>query len=321
MTFESDERIMRLLSLSSVGFLLMLMAGAPAEAGHRAQVRANTAVKAAADIRVNVNLALVPVTVLDDTGRNVVGLVRDNFRVLDGSQPRPIVSFSRQDAPISVGLVFDCSRSMTSKFAVSREAPSQLFAQLNPEDEAFLITVSSRPVPRTSYTSHFEEIQNSLLFTHPEGSTSLLDGVYLGLQMLKHAHNPRKALVVVSDGGDNNSRFTLRELSDLAVESDAEIFSICLSYRPATDEELRGPELLYKMSDVTGGMRFMISDVNRMRDAMARIGVTLHNQYVLGIVPPPAAPEGKYRRIKVQLVVPLGSPRMQIFARSRYYVP
>jgi len=305
-----------------VVFFFLLLAGASAEAAPDSQtVRRNPAVQSAASIRVDVNLALVPVTVTDNMGRNVLGLVRDNFRVLDGSEPRPIVSFSRQDAPISVGLVFDCSRSMTGKFRISREAPSQLFAQLNPEDEAFLITVSDRAEMRSDFTSNFQDIQNALLFAYPHGSTSLVDAVYLGLQKLKHARNPRKALIVVSDGGDNNSRYAMREVSGLAVEADTQIFTICLYFNPATEEEVRGPDLLHKLSDLTGGVQYMIGDLNLLRDAMTRIGVTLHNQYVLGIVPPPAAPQGKYRRIKVQLVLPPGSPRLQIFARPSYYVP
>jgi Ca-activated chloride channel homolog len=308
-------------SFSSLSFLLIFTMGWAAEAGHAQALRKNPSVNAPPAIRVDVKLALVPVTVMDLMGRNVLGLAADNFRVLDGTQLRPIVSFSRQDAPISVGLVFDCSRSMADKFAISREAPGHLFAQLNPQDEAFLITVADSATARNDYTANYEEIQNSLLFTHPNGSTSLLDGVYLGLQKLKHAHNPCRALVIVSDGGDNNSRYTLHELADLAVESDAQIFAICLSYNPATEEEVRGPDLLNKISNLTGGMRFMIADVNRLRNAMSRIGVTLHNQYVLGIVPPHEAPQGKYRRIKVQLVMPVGTPRLQLFARSSYYVP
>jgi Ca-activated chloride channel family protein len=298
--------------------LVGLLAGSVAAAGHGPDSPKS---KTDPAIRVDVNLALVPVTVMDSMGRNVLGLAQKNFRVMEGSEPRPIVSFNLQDAPVSIVLVFDCSNSMTSKFGVSREAPAQLFAQLNPQDEAFLITVADRAVPRGDFTSNFEDIQNSLLFTRPGGSTSLLDGVYLGLQKLKHAHNPRKALIVVSDGGDNNSRYTMQELSALAVESDAQIFSICLSDNPVTEEEVEGPELLNQMSDWTGGVRFMIGNVHRLRDAMARIGITLHNQYVLGIVPPPSAPQGKYRRIKVQLMMPAGTPRMQVYARSRYYVP
>jgi len=274
-----------------------------------------------AALRVDVNLALLPVTVMDNMGRNVIGLRRENFRVLDGSESQPIVSFNRQDAPVSVGLVFDCSRSMTDKFRVSREAPAQLFSQLNPEDETFLITVSDRAVLRSDFTSSFEEVQNSLLFTRTNGTTSLLDGVYMGLQKLKHAHNPRKALVIVSDGGDNNSRYNMHELAALAEEADTQIFTICLSSNPLTEEEVRGPELLEKLSSITGGIRFMNPDVNQMHDSMARIGITLHNQYVLGIVPPAAALQGKYRHVKVQLIVPEGTPRMQIFSRSSYYVP
>ena len=304
-------------SVCSLGLLAALAAGNLAMAGPRLDGRA----KPATSIRVNVNLALVPVTVMDAYGRSVLGLVRDNFRVLDGSQPSPIVSFHRQDAPVSVGLVFDCSRSMTEKFRVSREAPAQLFSQLNPQDEAFLITVADRADLRTGFTSHFEEIQNALLFTHPDGSTSLVDGVYLGLQKLKQAHNPRRALIVVSDGGENNSRYTMHELASLAVEADTQIYTICVSFQPATEEELHGPDLLNKLSEVSGGVRFMTNDINQIATSMAHIGITLHNQYVLGIVPPPNAPQGKYRHIKVQVMLPEGSPRLMVFARNSYFVP
>jgi Ca-activated chloride channel family protein len=313
---------MRFQFLPWVALLIALMAGASEGAEPRVDPPPpRLAAHGAPPIRVDVKLALVPVTVTDALGRNVLGLARQNFRVLDGSEPRPIVSFNRQDAPISVGLVFDCSASMADKFRVSRQAPAQLFAQLNPDDEAFLITVADRAVLRQDFTSDFEEIENVLLFTHPAGSTSLLDGVYLGLQKLKRAHNPHKALIVVSDGGENSSRYKMRELSALAVESDAQIFSICLFYQPGRAEELQGPDLLSKLSELTGGARFIVSAVNQMPTAMTQIGATLHNEYVLGIVPPPAAPQGKFRRIKVQLVVPAGTPQLSIRARTSYYVP
>src|SRR5205823_5698563 len=98
-----------------------------------------------ASIRVDVNMALVPVTVLDPLGHNVLGLNRENFRVFDGTEQRPIVTFGQSDAPISVGLIFDCSRSMRDKYKVARQAPAELFAQLNPDDESFLVTVAERP--------------------------------------------------------------------------------------------------------------------------------------------------------------------------------
>lgn len=284
-------------------------------------IRPTQIARSAASIRVDVNMALVPVTVLDTSGHNVLGLERNNFRVFDGSEQRPIVTFGRTDAPVSVGVIFDCSRSMREKFKIARQAPAELFKQLNPEDESFLITVSDQPVLKQDFTSTFNDIQNALLFTNPNGTTSLLDGVYMGLQRLKQAHNPRKALIVVSDGGDNNSRYTLRELASLAAESDTQIFSICLWDKPQTVEEVDGPALLGKLSQSSGGINYMIQDINEMRKAFGKVGVTLHNQYVLGYYPPENTPAGKYRKITVQLLVPQGLPKLHIYSRNGYFAP
>jgi len=266
-------------------------------------------------------MTLVPVAVQDTSGHNVLGLERDNFRVFDGSEPRPIVSFGRQDAPVSVGIVFDCSGSMSSKFKVARDAPRQLFQQLNPEDEAFMVTVSSQAELLRDYTSNFDGLRSALLFTQPKGETALIDGAYLALAHLARAHNPRKVLIIVSDGGDNNSRYTLHELEELAREADTQIFAICLFQNPNTPEEFSGPELLGKLTGDTGGIRYLISDPNDMQTSFAQIGVTVHNEYVLGYYPPTNLPAGKYRKIKVQLNLPEGHPRCQIYARAGYYTP
>lgn len=274
-----------------------------------------------ASIRIDVNMALVPVTVLDTLGHNVTGLDRENFRVFDGAEQRPIVAFARTDAPVSVGLIFDCSRSMREKFKIARVAPTELFSHLNPDDESFLITVSDRPELRQDFTNAFNDIQSALLFTNPDGTTSLLDGAYMGLQQLKKAHNPRKALIVVSDGGDNNSRYSLRELSELAAESDTQIFSICLFENPQTVEEQDGPALLTKLAKSSGGINYMIKAVDEMHSAFGKVGVTLHNQYVLGYYPPDNTQSGKYRKITVQLLVPPGLPKLHVYSRNGYYVP
>jgi len=274
-----------------------------------------------ASIRIDVNMAVVPVTVLDPMGHNVLGLDRENFRVFDGTEQRPIVTFGQSDAPVSVGLIFDCSRSMREKFRIARKAPAELYSLLNPDDESFLITVADRPQLRQDFTTAFNDIQNALLFTNPDGTTSLLDGVYMGLQQLKKAHNPRKALIVVSDGGDNNSRYTLRELATVAAEADVQIFSICLFERPQTVEEVDGPALLAKLAQASGGINYMITDVNDMKTAFGKVGVTLHNQYVLGYYPPENAPCGKYRKITVKVLLPQGLPKLKIYARNGYFVP
>jgi Ca-activated chloride channel family protein len=275
----------------------------------------------AATLRIDVNMALVPVTVLDKLGHNVTGLDKNNFRVYDGAEQRPIVSFAQTDAAVSVGVIFDCSRSMREKFKIARHAPVELFKRLNPDDESFLVTVSDKPVLRKDFTSDFEDLQNALLFTNPDGTTSLLDGVFLGLQQLKKAHNPRKALIVVSDGGDNNSRYTLRELAALAAESDTQIFAICLFDNPQTVEESDGPALLTKLAQSSGGINYMIRSVNEMQNTFGKVGVTLHNQYLLGYYPPENIPSGKYRRITVQLLVPPGVPKLHVFSRNGYYAP
>jgi Ca-activated chloride channel homolog len=273
------------------------------------------------DIHVHSDMTLVPVTVMDSNGHNVRGLLQENFRIFDGSEQRPIASFSREDAPVSVALVFDSSRSMTNKFKAARTAAQQLFQQLNPEDEAFLVTVSDRAELRQDFTSNLGEIGDALVFTHPNGTTSLLDGVYLAIEHMKKAHNPRKAVVVVSDGGDNNSRYNMKELIARAQESDTLIYTVGLFANPQTPEEQEGPRLLSDLSEKTGGITFVIPDLNNLGNTMATIGVTLHNQYMLGYYPPENVPGGKYRKVTVQLLLPKGMPRLQVYARTGYYAP
>lgn len=316
----------RLVSLCFVLMNVVLAVAADNDAGPRlletqTRRRPTEIASTAATIRVDVNMALVPVTVLDTTGHNVLGLDRENFRVFDGTESRPIVTFGQTDAPVSVGLIFDSSRSMRDKFKIARQAPAELYKQLNPDDESFLITVSQQPELKQDFTSQFGDIQNALTFTNPNGTTSLLDGVYMGLQHLKKSKSPRRALLVVSDGGDNNSRYSLRELASLAAESDTQIFAICLWDKPQTPEEASGPELLTKLAQASGGVNFLITSINDMRSAFGKVGVTLHNQYVLGYYPPENAPAGKYRKITVKLLVPTGLPKLNVYSRNGYFVP
>lgn len=159
-------------------------------------------------IKVDVNLVLVPVTVTDDMGRIVSGLRRDNFNIYDDQQPQPIMSFTNEDAACSVGLVFDTSGSMRNKMDKARLAARAFWEASNPEDEAFLVTFSNRPELRAGFTRDFAKIQSALLFAAPKGTTALIDAVHLAMQHLKSAHNSRKALLVISDGGDNNSRYS-----------------------------------------------------------------------------------------------------------------
>jgi Ca-activated chloride channel family protein len=285
------------------------------------QQKSRSSAPAESSLRVDVSMALAPVSVTDVNGRNVTGLQRENFRLLDNKQPRDIASFSEEDQPVTVGMIFDCSRSMLNKFTVARDAPAQLYRQLNDRDESFLITISDRPTVRHALTSNFEELQNALFFTKPDGSTALLDGVYLGLTQIRKARNPRRALIVVSDGGDNNSRYTLGELKKMAAESDAQIFAIGLHLNPTTVEERDGPELLAALTRASGGIHYSIASVDEIAGVMAKIGTTLRNQYVLGYYPPSSTQSGKYHSITVQLKLPSYLPTLRIYARAGYYTP
>jgi Ca-activated chloride channel family protein len=273
------------------------------------------------DLKVNVNMTIVPVTVLDEMGRSVIGLQQRNFRVFDNSRLVPIASFARQDQPIAVGMVFDCSRSMTDKFKNEREAPRQLFEQLGRDDQSFLVTVANRAELRTHLTPDFDDIASAILFTHPNGTTPLLDGVQMGLNELRKSHLSRKALIVVSDGGDNNSRFTLHEIDEMAAESDVQIFSILLYRNPQAPEEVAGPDLLDHLALKSGGVNFTIQKIEDIHSAMAKIGISLHNQYVIGYYTPDDGRSGQYRKIAVQLLMPSGTPRLSIHARQGYYAP
>lgn len=274
-----------------------------------------------ASIRADVNMTLVPVTVMDQRGRYVRGLRRSNFRILDGAGPLSIAAFTQEDAPLSVGLIFDSSGSMSNKFDAARGAATELLRQLHSEDESFIVTVSYNAALAHGFTSNVNDIGSALLFTHANGTTSLLDGVYLGITEMKKARNPRRALIVVSDGGDNRSRYTLRDLLNLAAESDTLIYGIGVFLDPQSQEEVNGPDLLARLSDSTGGLTFTAHDPESVRAAISYIAASLRNQYVLGYYPPPIVADGKYHKVHIQLILPKGTPKLQVYSRRGYYAP
>jgi len=265
------------------------------------------------------------VTVTDPLNRFVTGLDQDVFDILEDNVKQKIVSFGSEDAPLSVGIVFDTSGSMGPKLEKSRQSVTEFFKTANPEDEAFLVEFNDRPELVTPLTHNLEEIQNRLTFTQSKGRTALLDGVLLALRTMKKAHNPRKALIVISDGGDNSSRYTESELKAFVKEADVQIYAIGI-YEPAssrgrTSEELAGPGLLTDISEPTGGRHFVVENLNELPDVAAKIGIELRNQYVLGYSPSNTARDGKYRKVKVKINQPRGLPQLHPFWRTGYYAP
>jgi VWFA-related protein len=278
-----------------------------------------------ADIRVDTTLVLIPVTVTDPLNRFVTGLEKENFRIFEDKVEQEISQFSSEDAPLSVGIVFDCSGSMGSKLEKSRQAVAQFFKTANPEDEFFLVEFSDRADLAIKFTTSLEEIENRLTFTQSRGKTALLDAVYLGLHEMKKAKNARKALLIISDGGDNNSRYTETEVKNLVREADVQIYAMGIfepaSSRGRTAEEMGGPTLLSEIAEQTGGRHFPVENLSELPNIAEKIGIELRNQYIIGYSPKNLERNGKYRRVQVKLVQPKGLPPLRAFWRLGYYAP
>jgi Ca-activated chloride channel homolog len=273
-------------------------------------------------LRKDVDLVLVPVTITDPMNRLVTGLEKENFALTDNGKPQEIRHFSSEDAPISLGVIFDISGSMSDKIDKSRQAVVEFFRTANPQDEFFLITFSEKPELLVDYTSSVEDIQDKLVYAIPKGRTALLDAIYLGMSRMRKAHYERKALLIISDGGDNHSRYTESEIKSMVREADVQIYAIGLfdSYFK-TPEEREGPALLTDVTDVTGGRTFVINSPNELADVATKIGIELRNQYILGYRPTDPTKNGKWRKIKVRLNPPKGLPPLHVYAKTGYYAP
>jgi Ca-activated chloride channel family protein len=270
----------------------------------------------------DVDLVLVPVTVTDPMNRLVTGLDKENFQVFEGADQEAIRHFSSEDTPISLGVIFDMSGSMKDKIEKSREAVVEFFKTANPQDEFFMIGFSDKPELIADFTSSTEDIQNKLIYTVPGGRTALLDAVYLGMNKMRHASHQRKALLILSDGGDNHSRYTEGEIKSMVKEADVQIFAIGIyDTAPRTEEERLGPAMLSSITEVTGGRTFTINSPDELSDVATKIGIELRNEYVLGYRPNHPAHDGKWRKIKVKLMPPKGLPPLHVYAKTGYYAP
>jgi Ca-activated chloride channel family protein len=272
--------------------------------------------------RVNVNLVLIPLTVTDPMDRLVTGLEKNNFYVYEDNHPVPIKSFSSEDAPVSIGVIFDMSGSMANKIIRARDSILEFMKTSNPQDEFFVVGFNDRPELIEDFTSSTEQIEERLAMVKAGHRTALLDAIYFGLDKMKQARYPRKALLVVSDGGDNRSRYTEGEVRSVVRESGVQIYSIGIfDAEAATTEERLGPILLNDISDETGGRLFKVDDIAEMGDIAAKISAELRNEYVLGYTPTNGKHDGKWRKVKVKLAPPPGLPPLTVHARNGYYAP
>ncbi|MGD0776182.1 MAG: VWA domain-containing protein [Candidatus Solibacter sp.] len=311
--------------LAGAAGLTIWLAGAMAGQQVKIEPRAKPAPKVESskrtpNIRVDTTLILVPVSVNDPLNRPVSGLEKENFRVFEDKVPQPITQFAMDDEPVAVGLVFDTSGSMGEKLTRSRMAATQFFRIANPEDEFFLVEFDDSPRLRVPLTSDTGTIENELIFSRSHGSTALLDAVYMALHEMKRSKKNKKALLIISDGGDNHSRYSQKEVTAVVRESDVLIYSIGVFGGGTTPEEAGGAGLLGKISEQTGGRLFEANPVE-LPDIAKKIGIELRNRYILGYSPQNQARDGKYHHITVQVVPPRGLPKLSAHWRLGYNAP
>jgi VWFA-related protein len=276
-------------------------------------------------LRVDTSLVLVPVHATSKIGTSITDLTEENFRVFEDGVEQKVAYFSKQDAPLSVGLVFDSSGSMTRKIRKSAEAAAAFFKTANAGDEFFLVEFGERPKLMMPFTTDSDQVYKKIVQSRPFGRTSLIDAIHMALVQMKNARHARKAIVILSDGGDNRSRLSRREIKGALIESDVQMYAMGIFDRDdvakATPEEENGPRLLDELAAQTGGRVYPVDNLNDLASISATLGNALRNEYLLGYVPSNESRDGKYRQVKVRLTVSDGMPALNVSYRHGYYAP
>jgi Ca-activated chloride channel family protein len=270
-------------------------------------------------LQVDVNMVLVPVLVTDSLNRPVMGLDKLHFAVFQDEEPQEICYFSIEDTPISVGLLLDLSKSMSDKFDMERTAVSEFFKNADPQDDYFVITFANRPKLISDAAQSIEQIQSSLASQIPDGNTALLDAISLGVTRMLSAQYRRRALLIISDGGDNHSRHHRREIEKLIQESDVDVYAIGIfdSGFFKTSEESMGRRWLNEISGATGGHVIAVNDISRAPEAAAVISREMRERYILGYRPA-SARDGYRRTIRVQVSSSDGSMPLHTYYKTGY---
>jgi Ca-activated chloride channel homolog len=276
-------------------------------------------------LHTDTTLVLIPVGVTDKLNRFVVGLDKGNFKLLEDGKEQKISVFSGEDAPLSIGILVDTSGSMDIKLNRSRQAAREFLKTMNQQDEGFLLEFNDSVEMIHPFTNNFNEIDDNLDKLQSKGLTALFDALHTALKEMKRAKNPRKALLLISDGGENHSRYTAADISGIVREADVQIYAIGV-FEPTlsfgrTKEEKSGPELLAEITDQTGGRAFPARSLADLPALAAKVGIELRNQYVLGYSPANHERDGSYRKVQVKLLSPPGLPDLKAAWRLGYYAP
>jgi len=268
----------------------------------------------------DVDIALVPVTVMDEANRPVITLGKNNFRLFESGEQKDIRYFSTEDEPISVGILLDLSFSMKDKIDTARQALHQFFENCNPDDDYFVIGFSDYPAMLADATHSTASIEDKMAFAVPHGNTALLDAIYMGLDRLQKAQYSRRALVIISDGGDNHSRYAKNEIRRIVQEADVEIYGLGIFSKVfKTYEEWSGERLLTEITEATGGHTITINDVQKLPEIAANLSRELRSQYLLGYSPGHRVQDAPWRKIKVQVIQTVPGPTLHVYNKQGYF--
>jgi Ca-activated chloride channel family protein len=274
-------------------------------------------------LQIAVDQVLVNATVTDSLNRIVSGLEAEHFQIWEDKIEQKIESFSAEDVPISIGLILDVSGSMKDKLATATQAAQTFLKSGNPEDEYFLTVFANRPEVAADFTTDITKLQSRLIVTAAKGMTAMYDSVYLGLEKLKEGSNPKKALLLITDGEDNRSRYTFNNVKEFVKEQDVQIYGIGIvdDWNSQLGAGKTGRAMVEELTELTGGRAFFPDSVYELEDICMKIAVELKNQYVIGYQSTNEAKDGKWRKLRLKVNPPKGIQRLNVRAKQGYYAP
>jgi Ca-activated chloride channel family protein len=272
------------------------------------------------DVQLRRDLVVVHVTVADPYGRFVTGLDKTHFEIYDDKVKQSIEFFNDDDVPITLGIIFDVSGSMSSKLQRSTLALRRFIETSHTDDEFFLVGFNQRAQLVRDFTTSGEQIVNSLTLVAPDGRTALYDATYLGVEKALQGRHTKRALLVVSDGQDNNSRYTFKELRELVKEADVQVYAIgIIDLLRDSDLGPYGESVLEELARSTGGRAFFPSSEVELVDVCTQIALELRHQYSIGYYPSTEIRDGKWHKLKVKIDPPPGLPRLAVRAKEGYF--
>ena len=271
-----------------------------------------------AAIKVNTDVVTLAVTVTDSNDSLVTGLDSHHFEVFEDKVKQKIEYFNDEDAPISAGIIFDLSGSMWTKIDQAREALKALVETSHDDDDFFLIGFNHRPELLAEF-SRGEDLLSELNLVYPSGRTAVYDAAYLGIEKVKQGRHRRKAIILISDGQDNSSRYKYRELQKLVKEANVQIYCIGIVEIREEGLELHGRTILADLSSLTGGKAFFPNSDAELEDAAIQIALELRHQYSIGYIPNNDQRKGEWRKIAIRINSTHKRTKLYVRTKEGYY--